>query len=98
MVGGSKVVGSAQRRRRGAVLQHGGILLARSAYAPALPGIQELSGIMIDVVQLIGAIVNRFSEAAGATLIEGKFTAYEKTDLAELVQTKYATTAWNCKR
>jgi lipoate-protein ligase A len=39
--GGSKIVGSAQRRRRGAVLQHGSILLARSEYAPELPGIED---------------------------------------------------------
>ncbi|MEM1061009.1 MAG: lipoate--protein ligase, partial [Planctomycetota bacterium] len=33
-----KVVGSAQRRRRGAVLQHGSILVAASRYAPDLAG------------------------------------------------------------
>lgn len=49
-VGGSpqgthKIVGSAQRRRRGAVLQHGSVLLGRSALAPELPGFSELSKI-----------------------------------------------------
>ena len=33
---GAKVVGSAQRRHRGALLQHGGILLAASPHAPEL--------------------------------------------------------------
>jgi lipoate-protein ligase A len=37
-----KVVGSAQRRSRGAVLQHGSILLGRSQYAPELAGLNEL--------------------------------------------------------
>jgi lipoate-protein ligase A len=37
-----KIVGSAQRRCRGAVLQHGSILLATSKYAPELPGIWDL--------------------------------------------------------
>ena len=40
-----KIAGSAQRRRRGAVLQHGSVLLARSAAAPELPGIAELKAL-----------------------------------------------------
>ena len=39
---GVKVVGSAQRRRKGAVLQHGSILLEASPHEPTLRGIAEL--------------------------------------------------------
>ncbi|MBL9161140.1 MAG: lipoate--protein ligase family protein [Planctomycetaceae bacterium] len=39
-----KIVGSAQRRRRGAVLQHGSVLLDRSPAAPELAGIKQISG------------------------------------------------------
>jgi len=42
VVQGVKVAGSAQRRRRGAVLQHGSVLLAASPAAPELPGLAEL--------------------------------------------------------
>jgi lipoate-protein ligase A len=42
ILGGVKVVGSAQRRRSGAVLQHGSILLARSSQTPELAGISDL--------------------------------------------------------
>jgi lipoate-protein ligase A len=52
VLGGIKVVGSAQRRRRGAVLQHGSILLGRSRFAPELPGIEEASGIAIRASEL----------------------------------------------
>jgi lipoyl(octanoyl) transferase len=38
-----KVLGSAQRRRKGAVLQHGGLLLAKSEFAPELPGLSDLA-------------------------------------------------------
>jgi len=41
---GHKIVGSAQRRRKGAVLQHGSILLQASPFAPELPGIVDLAG------------------------------------------------------
>ncbi len=39
---GHKVLGSAQRRRRGAILQHGGLLLKASAVTPELLGIADL--------------------------------------------------------
>lgn len=42
VVGGVKVVGGAQRRRSGAVLQHGSLLLARSPTTPELPGLADL--------------------------------------------------------
>jgi lipoate-protein ligase A len=41
---GQKIVGSAQRRRRGAVLQHGSVLLQASEFAPEYPGLVELAG------------------------------------------------------
>ncbi len=37
-----KIMGSAQRRSRGALLQHGSLLLRRSEFAPTLPGIADL--------------------------------------------------------
>ncbi len=40
---GSKIVGSAQRRSRGAVLIHGSLLLASSLSVPELPGLGEIS-------------------------------------------------------
>lgn len=40
--GAYKVVGSAQRRRAGAILQHGSILLKRSATTPEFPGLADL--------------------------------------------------------
>src|SRR5437763_9600743 len=52
LVGTCKVVGSAQRRQRGAILQHGGILLAASEYAPQLPGLRELAGLNLAAVAL----------------------------------------------
>ncbi len=42
VLNGRKIVGSAQRRRRGAVLQHGSILLAASPLTPDVPGLLDL--------------------------------------------------------
>jgi lipoate-protein ligase A len=40
---GMKIVGSAQRRRAGAVLQHGSLLLTRSDKTPELPGVCDVA-------------------------------------------------------
>jgi lipoate-protein ligase A len=42
VLGGYKICGSAQRRHQYRVLQHGSLLLARSAAAPELPGVSDL--------------------------------------------------------
>ncbi|MFM7151673.1 MAG: biotin/lipoate A/B protein ligase family protein [Gemmataceae bacterium] len=42
ILAGHKIAGSAQRKLRGALLQHGGLLLAQSQHTPALPGLAEL--------------------------------------------------------
>jgi len=44
VVGESKVMGSAQRRVAGAILQHGSLLLQSSPHAPSLAGLREMSG------------------------------------------------------
>jgi len=43
VVGSHKVLGSAQRRRKGAVLQHGSLLLKESEFASGLPGLLDLA-------------------------------------------------------
>ncbi|WP_235963687.1 lipoate--protein ligase family protein [Tautonia rosea] len=43
VVDGSKVLGSAQRRRAGALLQHGSLLLDTSEQTPELPGLAALA-------------------------------------------------------
>lgn len=40
---GYKIVGSAQRRRRGAILQHGSVIRRASKWAKQLPGLADLS-------------------------------------------------------
>lgn len=46
VIGSHKVVGSAQRRRKGAVLQHGSIILEASQYAPSIAGLAELGWVV----------------------------------------------------
>ena len=48
-----KVVGSAQRRRRGAVLQHGSLIASASPEAVGVPGLRELCGLNGDAVRAV---------------------------------------------
>jgi lipoate-protein ligase A len=62
---GFKVCGSAQRRDRQALLQHGSILLRQSTYAPELPGVAELCGKPIDDRELGLAFVEGLARRLG---------------------------------
>jgi lipoate-protein ligase A len=95
---GAKIVGSAQRKQRGAVLQHGGILLAQSAFAPTLPGIRELSGCDVSPIALVEALRKRFAAMTGARLAAQGLTNGEIEELEELKTLKYDNVAWNAKR
>jgi lipoate-protein ligase A len=98
LLDGHKIVGSAQRKQRGAILQHGGILLARSDYAPALPGIADLAAVSLDPQILAEAVRDEFVRATACTLQDDDWTPRERQRIAELVATKYRTDAWNRRR
>ncbi len=94
----AKVVGSAQRKQRGCLLQHGSILLAASPHAPTLPGILELTGRTIPIPDLASALEKLFIAKTGWTLTAADWTPGEQERIEELVQTKYGHPAWNQKR
>jgi lipoate-protein ligase A len=98
LLDGWKVCGSAQRRRRNAILQHGSLLLARSPKAPGLPGIEDVTGKSLPANELVEVAVKAI--AAGLRLAadrQGLTTAeFEAAD--RLVLAKYANPAWNSRR
>ncbi len=53
---GFKLVGSAQRRRSGAILQQGSILLAGSPHVPELPGCRDLTEVSRSCEDLSGRL------------------------------------------
>ena len=57
-----KILGSAQRRRRGVVLQHGGLLLRRSPYAPEFSGLLDLATIVLTEPEFIEALAVGMSQ------------------------------------
>jgi lipoate-protein ligase A len=88
--GAAKIGGSAQRRRRGAVLQHGSVLLARSPFAPELPGVQELTGVTIDPGELAQRCVRLLADRLGWTFTEGSLLDAEHARAESLSQGRFA--------
>lgn len=77
VLGPNKVLGSAQRRRRGAILQHGSLVLRTSPLAPEVPGLTELSGQMciashlkVDVGRDLARVLG--GEVQGTTLTDAE--------------------------
>jgi lipoate-protein ligase A len=93
---GSKVVGSAQRKYCGALLQHGSILIRRSHHAPALPGIEDLTACLLPVKW--AAVEHEFWLETNWNLTPATFTDDERMAIAALVREKYGTPEWNERR
>lgn len=113
VVGGRKVVGSAQTRGRGAILQHGSILLrleparlarllgfpeeAASRIAAKAAGLEEF-GEVPSYEEVCGAVSRGMAAALGITFVASELRP-EETALAErLVREKYGLDGWNLKR
>lgn len=98
-VDGSKVAGSAQRKLRGALLQHGSLLLRRSEFAPQLPGIFDAAGRdLFAPAEFARRIAENFAIDTGFRVEPGAWTADEKARIPEIRAEKYASAEWNGKR
>ncbi len=95
---GAKIVGSAQRKQRGSLLQHGGILLARSEFTPLLPGILELTNFHIEPEEAARAVANELASKTGWTMTPGNWSEAEKETITDLRMQKYLSAVWNEKR
>src|SRR5688572_2464599 len=99
LIDGSKVAGSAQRKMRGALLQHGSILLHRSEFAPHLAGICDALGApQIAPQELADALKVAFAADTGWTVTPDGWTADERERTAAIRAEKYANREWNEKR
>lgn len=98
LVAGHKIVGSAQRRFHGAVLQHGSILLAASAAAPELPGVLDLCPELPDLSVRLAQWQQELPSLLGADACLGRLTAQEHHRAAEIARGKYGHVSWTQRR
>lgn len=93
-----KVLGSAQRRHRGAILQHGSLLVERSPAAPELPGLRDLAGFNVSTTELTLALCEKLSECLHLRLIPFDLKAELQSRAVELANNKYGSPAWTTRR
>jgi lipoate-protein ligase A len=98
LVGQNKVVGSAQRKLRGAQMQHGSILLRQSPHTRSLPGVLELAGVAITGEVLRRAIIAELASATGWDFVAATWSDDDLRHRAEIAHAKYSSVTWNLKR
>ncbi len=98
LIGSSKVVGSAQRKLRGALMQHGSIILGQSPNAPALPGICELGGKQIAADELAASLAVAFENDTEWEMRRSEWTEEERQRIDAVKWEKYGAAGWNEKR
>ncbi|MCH9023363.1 MAG: hypothetical protein IID32_11475 [Planctomycetes bacterium] len=97
MLGGEKILGSSQRRRRHGCLQHGSLILRRhfkqqrsGAFLETAPGDISISSLMDDVSDYLG---HRLS----LEVKEGRMSQREQQERRQLLA-KYSQVEWNHQR
>jgi lipoate-protein ligase A len=95
---GFKIVGSAQRRRQGAILQHGSILLRQSDRTPELPGLADLLSVSYDPPVWGNEIVRRIAGALELELALRDVPEQVRSRSRELELDLYRNDAWTGRR
>jgi lipoyl(octanoyl) transferase len=95
---GTKILGSAQRRFGGALLQHGSLLLERSASAPELAGWRDLTGAVVPTSELVTALATRVALLVSGRLIHCPLPTKLQLIADELANNKYGAVAWTNRR
>ena len=98
LLAGAKIAGSAQRRRNGAVLQHGSLLLSKSPQAPELAGVEDLAGRPMNTEELARGWTERLSQCLGLRFTAAEFTPRELQRGKLLQAEKFDATAWRERR
>lgn len=94
----NKIMGSAQRRTKYGILQHGSLLLQKSTVAPELPGLAEIVGCILSPSEIVKnwkrSLTNRFSTG----FREDIFASEEVEQIKSLAGKKYRQDEWTFRR
>jgi lipoate-protein ligase A len=93
-----KILGSAQRRHRGALLQHGSLLMDRSSAAPELAGWHDLADSTVSISTVITTVAGRLSEALQLCLQNAKLPPELESIAAQIANNKYGSSEWTKRR
>jgi lipoate-protein ligase A len=94
----AKILGSAQRRYRGALLQHGTLLLETSPLAPELAGWRDLTGARVPAAELVDSIAARIENVLEGQLIRTDLPRAVESVARRLTTSKYGAPEWTNRR
>ena len=98
IVSGYKVLGSAQRRGKRSLLQHGSLLLQVSGLAPQLPGLIDLGAKFAGYKDLSDALAQQISRAVGIDWRPDQMAQHESDRVAEITQQRFGCQDWIDRR
>ncbi|MFN0198738.1 MAG: biotin/lipoate A/B protein ligase family protein [Planctomycetaceae bacterium] len=94
VVGPHKVVGSAQRRRQRAILQHGSLLLRRSRHAPEFPGLLDLGMTNTPTFDEIRELGLTIGNILSQSVCSDTLTGVEQLRIQNLMESRYRQPEW----
>jgi lipoate-protein ligase A len=98
LLAGCKIAGSAQRRRRQALLQHGSLLLERSPAAPELPGIAQLAAIDLGATAWLEEWIGEVGRRLGVAWETGGLSDRELELAATFARERFDNAKWTLRR
>ncbi len=91
---GHKIVGSAQRRLKNSLLQHGSVLYGKSSFAPELCGINDLSGSKYTFGNLVSRLVPPVEDYLGAKMERQNLTELENLAVKRAQNSHFRNPKW----
>ena len=98
LVGHAKIGGSAQRRLRGAVLQHGSVLLGHSPAAPELDALEDLAESPPQCDLFVDTWLGKLARQLALRWHGEPLSEAQRQRAAALVETKYGCADWTISR
>jgi lipoate-protein ligase A len=96
--GEHKIMGSAQRRTKAAILQHGSLLLRRSPGAPSRPGVMDLMDASVTIEELKSTMVHRILSALRLEPFSAKLSPSDRQRAATIDLERFSAKSWTLRR
>lgn len=98
LLSGAKIGGSAQRRHKLALLQHGSVLLDKSPYAPELPGIKDLAGQHLTAKKLVEIWLALLKKQLDLDFTPASLSDFERNAANRLAEDRFGSDSWSSRR
>ena len=98
VIGPHKVGGSAQRRLKNSLIQHGSLLLSRSDFAPELAGVNDLGKRPLDAASFFREMNVRLSRDLAIEFAVGQLSKTEIEFATTLTRKRFTSENWTEKR